>query len=308
MEISVRDVPEMFAEVVWAVKMHGAIEETRNGEVLAMPEPFTVAVRKPNHRVLFDEDRNANPFFHVMEAIWMMAGRNDLKWIERFNSRFKEYAEADGTLHGAYGHRWRNHFERDQILEAVLRLRQDPSCRRVVLGMWDPEVDCNRKRNDLPCNTHIYFRCVKGALDMTVCNRSNDVVWGMTGANAVHMTVLHELVAYQAGLDLGTYRVVSNNAHLYTSPHGGLLRGPIIPQRVEQLEPQPLLRDDETLIDFLGDCSRFCEGRKDKMETAWMKGVAVPMYLTYVERWSPHRISCPHWRIACVQWLHWNRQ
>ena len=33
----------------------------------------------PTKELLFDPDRDANPFFHFMEGLWMLAGFNDLK-------------------------------------------------------------------------------------------------------------------------------------------------------------------------------------------------------------------------------------
>jgi hypothetical protein len=49
--------------------------------------------------------RDANPFFHVMETLWMLAGRNDLPWLVRFNKRFASYSDDGGnTQPGAYGY------------------------------------------------------------------------------------------------------------------------------------------------------------------------------------------------------------
>ena len=216
MELTVRDVPSMFSEMMILMSMSGQPECSRNGEVLTIQEPLTVTVKNPLNRVLIDPVRQANPYFHVMEFIWMMAGNNQPNWIKAFNSRFEEYADnlnSKGVdiIHGAYGHRWRNHFNLDQIHAAVDMLEYNPESRRVVLSMWDTNADLGKAHNDLPCNTHIYLRVVGGKLNMTVCNRSNDVVWGMTGANAVHMTMLHELISLAAHIPIGKYIVVSRD-------------------------------------------------------------------------------------------------
>src|SRR5258708_2083148 len=82
--------------------------------------------------------RDANPFFHVMETLWMLAGRNDLPWLVRFNKRFASYSDDGGaTQPGAYGYRWRNYFGHDQLMDIILELKQNPDSRRVVLAMWD---------------------------------------------------------------------------------------------------------------------------------------------------------------------------
>jgi hypothetical protein len=54
-------------------------------------------------------------------------------------------------------------------------------------------------------------------LDMTVCCRSNDLIWGAHGANAVHFSVLQEYVAARVGCEVGTMYQLSNNYHAYTA-------------------------------------------------------------------------------------------
>jgi len=52
-------------------------------------------------------------------------------------------------------------------------------------------------------------------LNMTVFNRSNDMVYGALGANVVHFSVLQEYMAACIGVEVGTYYQVSSNMHVY---------------------------------------------------------------------------------------------
>ena len=88
---------------------------SRNGTVIRVPEPVTTVYAQPRLRVLQNKVRNANPFFHLMEAMWMLAGRNDLKFVKVFNTRMGTYTDDGVTQPAAYGHRWRQHFMVDQI-------------------------------------------------------------------------------------------------------------------------------------------------------------------------------------------------
>jgi hypothetical protein len=78
-------------------------------------------------------------------------------------------------------------------------------------------------RNDLmepdpkPCNLIALFRIVDDRLTMTIFNRSNDLIWGCCGANAVHFPIMQEYIAGKLGIPLGGYWQVSNNLHLYLS-------------------------------------------------------------------------------------------
>lgn len=177
--------------------------------------PVATTYMRPWRRVLFSDVRDANPFFHLMESLWMLAGRDDAEWISQFSSNIGQFAEDDGHFHGAYGHRWRYRFNIDQLQVVGNMLRRNPDTRRAVLSMWNPLDDIGAEKRDIPCNTHIYFKIREGKLNMTVCCRSNDIIWGAYGANAVHFSVLQEYLAAGIGCDIGTYTHVSDSYHYY---------------------------------------------------------------------------------------------
>ena len=82
--------------------------------------------------------------------------------------------------------------------------------------MWDAWEDLDRKGKDVPCNMIATVqRDSEGALDLTVFCRSNDIIWGCYGANAVHFSFLLEYLARRIGCPVGTYHQVSVNWHAY---------------------------------------------------------------------------------------------
>lgn len=196
----------------------GEYESSRGGTVLVMPTPVATVFTTPQHRVSFSVERDANPFFHLYEALWMLGGRNDLESMTRYVARFKEFSDDGTTLHGAYGYRWRTWFGYDQLSSIVDELAANPNSRRAVLAMWDGQHDLERAMSggkDVPCNTQVYFRIRQDKLDMTVTCRSNDMVWGAYGANVVHFSMLQEYVAQAVGVGIGIYYQMSNNFHAY---------------------------------------------------------------------------------------------
>ncbi len=198
----------------WLIR-NGVERESRNGPVLLSPCPVTTVYRSPTERVLLWPERDANPFFHFAEGLWMLAGRNDVAPMAQLVPRMADFSDDGVTLHGAYGNRWRYHFEIDQIISIIKMLKRNPDSRRCVLQMWDVEVDLGRDGRDIPCNTHIYFLVNGGRLDMTVCCRSNDMILGAYGANAVHFSMLQEFMAAGIGVPVGRYWQLSNNFHAY---------------------------------------------------------------------------------------------
>lgn len=315
MEIKARNVNDAFVESWWKVRTYSEEQPSRNGPVLVVPEPVMTVYAKPTERVLWDPRRDANHIFHLVEAMWMFAGRNDVESLLPFNSNYKNYAEPDGIVHGAYGHRWRKHFGPDQIMRVIEELRRDPNSRRAVLAMWDPYASDMDAWRDTPCNTHVYFGVRNGQLDMTVCCRSNDLLWGCYGANVVHFSFLQELIALELGLAIGVYRQFSNNFHVYTNNEmvKSYLETP--PMRVfdhyrsqtQRAYAYPLLDENETAEEFLLNCEALFDGREP--HGTFLSMIVAPLMMAYTERKegleydiSSVPADCD-WRMAFEQWV-----
>ena len=308
------NVPSAYEDFLWTFRNEAVEENSRNGLVLSIPYPAMLQIENPKQRVLFDPNRDANPFFHVMEFVWMMSGNEKMDWIKQFNSGFIKYSDDGETLPASYGVRWRYHWGFDQIMAVIHHLRKDPSSRRAVLAMWDPGVDLSleaREGADRPCNTTIFFRVINNKLDMTVCNRSNDAIWGMLGANTVHMTFLQELIAHGIGMEVGRYYAFTNNLHVYKN----LARfekimakpgGSTDHYRTGEVASYPLLLEHETVNKFLGDCEKFIAGGGRTFTCEWFYQVAGPMHDGYLQKENRPiilpQIMAPDWRLACTQW------
>ena len=64
-------------------------QQSRNGTTYEALEPVTTVYEKPWERVMLVKARDANPFFHFIEGLWMLAGRNDLKPLTYLVSSMK---------------------------------------------------------------------------------------------------------------------------------------------------------------------------------------------------------------------------
>jgi hypothetical protein len=192
----------------------GEKETTRNGDALVSPKPMAIRYRYPKQHVLINAVRDANPFFHLMEAMWMLAGRQDGAFLDYYIKDFSKTFGVNGIIPDAYGYRWRCRLGYDQLEEIIDQLKNVPGTRQTVLQMWYDDLisDYNIK----PCNLIATFRIRHDRLDMTVFNRSNDLIWGACGANAVHFPIMQEYVASMIGIEMGHYWQISTNMHLYT--------------------------------------------------------------------------------------------
>ena len=333
--IKERNVQDCLARTMRIVESEGKLRDSRNGPVHTFETPVTAVYQQPRERVVFIPERDCNPFFHFMESLWMMAGRNDVEFVSQFASNIANYSDNGVTFHGAYGYRWRNaealeqdqdtgQYEVnsfDQLATIAELLKKNPEDRRIVLQMWNADMDLGKEGKDFPCNLMATFRInPTGHLDMTVFNRSNDIIWGAYGANAVHFSFLQEVMASWIGVPVGRYWQISTNFHAYVDTYNkhkdirNTTPG-FSPYETGEVEPYPIVNG--SIEDWFADLQMFMEqgpvmGFKDK----FFKKVAVPMlqsWNAWKDRENPNykeiaiqyanRIEASDWRKACIEWL-----
>jgi hypothetical protein len=317
---NVTNVNQAFPLEINSIKTKGIPRDSRNGPVIEFSEPVATTYSRPMERVLFNKKRMCNPFFHAMEGLWIIGGYRDVEFLDYFNSQMKQYSDDGDTFWGAYGYRLRHSAKFDQLDLAVTLLKANPNDRRVVTTMWDPALDLGGDKLDHPCNTHIYWKIRDKKLYMTVCCRSNDMLYGKLGANVVHFSMLQEYMAFRVGCEVGPYTQVSDSLHVYTSlPVWEAVKDtPYIPEDYYDSEyadllvtPYPMFQDcfiDEwhrDLEDFMLD------PQDDKIyRTPFFQDVAQPISLVWWEHKKNRNglryvesIKATDWRRACAMWL-----
>jgi thymidylate synthase len=215
--IHARNVHDAFPKALEYLWEEGIPRDSRNGPVLVAPGPVTTVYSHPSERVIFWPQRDANPYFHLYESLWMLAGRADVAGVVKYAKNMANFSDDGIIFHGAYGRRWRHYFPGgDQLTGIVEGLTNNPDDRRCVLQMWDATADLGHTGKDVPCNVVATFqRGLAGELNLVVFCRSNDIVWGVYGANAVHFSMLLEYMALWIGCKVGTYTQISVNWHGY---------------------------------------------------------------------------------------------
>lgn len=321
--LTVRNVNEALPFGLKLLKQEGIRKDSRNGPVLVMPQPVTTHYTHPKERVLFWAERDANPFFHLFESLWMLAGRKDLAYVKQYVKRMETFSDDGITLHGAYGYRWRNHFDLegsghptlpDQLSIIIRRLRVDPTDRRCVLTMWDPVADLDHQGKDVPCNTQIYFWVRDVYLDMTVMCRSNDIIWGAYGANAVHFGALQEYMASCIGLEVGHMWQVSNNYHAYVNVFDPLYDKLNTYDGYRIFPTYPLITATSTQQTFDQDLEQFMiQSPGYQYQNSFFPDVALPMQLAhnyaknklFLEALDVLRFQCKalDWQKAGIEWV-----
>lgn len=308
---------------VEAMRMYGEPAESRGLKTLRIPGPILTIYDNPCERVLFNHVRDANPFFHLMESMWVLSGSDRVAMPKYFLDGITRYSDDGARFHGAYGFRLRIAFDFDQIETAVELLSEKPDTRQCVLSIWHPSMDLGQDTKDMPCNDMIMFDITDGKLNMTVCNRSNDMIWGAYGANAVQFSILQEYVAIRVGVPVGIYTQMSNNFHVYEDNPYWLA---VQEDRVEvPIDPYPgagaypLARNSADALDLWDDCvlmeERLHNGGRapDFMfESSFGRSVLAPAWWAYdkykrkdYDTALEHLgyVKAPDWRKAMTEWV-----
>ena len=209
--------------------LHGDNVKSRNGGVKEFLQ-FKTIVKNPRKRCIGGYNRNINIFFLIAEALWIFAGRRDVAFLDIFNSGMKNFSDDGVNFHAPYGWRLRNYgvdsmqkFSEennhanqgiDQVRIAVNALEKNPGDRRVVLQIWNAELDLGRDGRDFPCNDLVFLKIRNKKLYQTIANRSNDLNWGLT-TNIFQFSFIGEVLANIMDVDLGDQVHNSDSLHIY---------------------------------------------------------------------------------------------
>ena len=225
MEITARNTNELSRKFYATMAKRGQLVKTRNGDALRLPGVTTITLRNPWERVNFGAIRDANPFFHLIESMAMLAGDlgNDVGLLSYFAKNMLLFSDDGSSYNAFYGTRARayrpigEHLgDVDQLKEVCRILQADPDSRQAMICLWDPDLDLGTETKDKACNVMMLFSVENEGLNMTTFNRSNDAIWGgVTGANVVHLSYFQEYVSCALEVPMGVWHHSSANLHVY---------------------------------------------------------------------------------------------
>jgi thymidylate synthase len=152
------------------------------------------------------------------ELLWFLRGESNVGWLrENGVTIWDEWADAAGELGPVYGVQWRSwptpdgeHI--DQISEVIQTLRTDPDSRRMLVSAWNV-ADIPRMAL-APCHALFQFYVADGKLSCQLYQRSADLFLGVP-FNIASYALLTQLVADQAGLELGEFVWIGGDCHIY---------------------------------------------------------------------------------------------
>lgn len=253
-------------EAAWRATLGDLLE---GGETLAGDKPsiellgYDVAIENPRCRLIGNEIRPLPLIPAIARFAWMMAGNERLEDIAFYEPMVRGFTDDDLTVPGSnYGARLRRSHAGDQVEAAIERLRDgdsavagaDGKLRRAANVIWKPE-DASRTSSDIPCAFGLFYFPRGGRLTTQLVMRSNNAV-ALLPFNLFEFTLLAEIVATEAGMEPGPFRVDAMSMHLYLrdeerareildAPSSGEGEMPAIPPGSKPLEQVNLLAQRE---------------------------------------------------------------
>lgn len=168
--------------------------------------------------------RKMFPVTAFAELCWTLSGDKKLDWLQQHTKMWDNFANENNEVEAAYGYRWRHMFGRDQLLQGLEALKNDPTDRQIYISAWDNSKDGlgNHWTSNVPCPTSFAMNIIGNKLNLTLFLRSSDVIVGLPYDLMMYSLLLvvctHELQA--AGLDItyGDITAMLSHAHIY-EPH-----------------------------------------------------------------------------------------
>lgn len=174
-----------------------------------------ITLERPLERAVILPKRRGSLFAAIAESVWVLAGRDDIAFLDPYLSRAGEYSDDGSTWRGAYGPRLRAWGSVDQIERCLSLIREEPATRRAAMSLFDPGRDYADTK-DVPCNNWLHWLVRDGKLNLSVALRSNDMMWGFSGINAFEWSVLHDFMALWSGFEVGDATFYASSFHLYS--------------------------------------------------------------------------------------------
>ena len=171
-------------------------------------EVLNQSVRLPLETCAFTHPaRMLNHRFQQAEALWMIAGMRNLKFLTNYNPLMAKFSDDGETLAGAYGPRLQPQW--DYI---VATLRHDWSTRQAVASIWTPSPEVSK---DIPCTLSMQFlRRPENTLNVVVTMRSSDA-WLGVPYDIYSFSQIAMAVANEMGLEHGELVLNMASSHLY---------------------------------------------------------------------------------------------
>jgi thymidylate synthase len=170
-------------------------------------------LKNPRARLSRSEGKG-KVFSALGELLWYLSGDTMLDFIDYYvPQRFQEESDDQVRVRSGYGQRLSSFRGMNQLQNVIRVLKQKQTSRRAVIQLFDA-TDLEQHYASIPCTCTLQFLSRHGHLHLVVSMRSNDAYIGLPH-DVFAFTMLQEIVARSADLEVGEYKHCAGSLHLY---------------------------------------------------------------------------------------------
>ena len=211
----------------------------------------------------------------VHELLWFIAGDTNIKYLVDNNIRIwnewpfekfkksneyngetlkefvnkikmdEKFAKKYGELGPVYGKQWRDFEGKDQLMEVVSLLKENPNSRRIIINAWNPAKIADMALP--PCHAFVQFFVNNGELSCQLYQRSADLFLGVP-FNISSYSLLTVLLAHVTNLKPKEFIHTTGDTHIYSNH---------IKQVQEQMKREPKKLPKVKLNPKIKDITKF---------------------------------------------------
>jgi len=165
----------------------------------------------------------------IHELLWFLKGDTNVKYLQDNGvTIWDEWSDPlTGDLGPVYGHQWRSWAGNikidsgavyagrdyiDQISNVIQRIKDKPSCRRLIVTAWN-RADIDQMAL-APCHCLFQFKVYNGVLHCQLYQRSADAFLGVA-FNVASYALLTMMVAQVCDLKVGEFIHTFGDLHIY---------------------------------------------------------------------------------------------
>lgn len=272
---------ELYKKVVYEILYNPDYESTPRGKKIKEIENAVLRLKNPKSNLFLNEIRSVPLRYLAGELLWYFSGRNDLEFISKFSSFWKNIANQDGTCNSAYGNLLFKGKENSQYYWAFSSLVEDKDSRQAILHFNRPYHQYKGNK-DFVCTLVGIFQIRDNKLNFTVDMRSNDAFFGLT-FDLPFFTMLQQQMlrhlqetAYP-DLELGFYTHIAHSLHIYEKDFSSLesaLQYSFTEARTPEIDINIIEKDGTP-----------CQWLLDQIDIIEKKPKTYCLYQNFLQRW-----------------------
>lgn len=174
----------------------------------------SIEIQNPIDRDITTPWRKWSKRYAEREWNWYLSANPSVQEIKKFAPIWDKMHNGNNIVNSNYGYQWSRNKQLQKVIE---QLQKNPNSRQAWITIYDGKEKENYDF-DTPCTLAIGFDIKPNSesVDMTVCMRSNDLVYGFCN-DQYCFSKLQEYVAHILNRPVGIYTHFAHDMHIYNN-------------------------------------------------------------------------------------------